>query len=85
MWDSHDFGGNDEAGMNPKRSPASMECKRYRNDPKTPAPTEWGESAWEYFNAGEWIKNHPAAELPLVIHTPGMHTGDFGILDKPPL
>jgi len=71
--------------MNPKRSPAGMECKRYWNDPRTPAPTEWGTSAWEYWNAGEWIKNHPTAELPLMTYTPRMHTGDFGILDKPPL
>jgi len=71
--------------MNPKRSPAGMECKRYWNDPKTPAPTEWGTSAWEYWNAGEWIKNHPTADLPLITYTTRMHTGDFGILDKPPL
>jgi hypothetical protein len=71
--------------MNPKRSPAGGECKRYWNDPKTPAPTEWGASAWEFWNAGEWTRNNPSAELPLMTYSPRMHTGDFGILDKPPL
>jgi hypothetical protein len=71
--------------MNPKRSPAGRECKRYWGDPREPAPTEWGPSAWEYWNAGQWIRTHPTAELPLITYAPRMHTGDFGILDKPPL
>ena len=71
--------------MNLKRSPAGNECKRYWGDPKTPAPTEWGVSAWEYWNAPEWIRSNPAVELPLITYAPRMHTGDFGILDKPPL
>ena len=71
--------------MNPLRSPAGNECKRYWGDPKSPAPTEWGTSAWDYWNAAEWIRNNPAAELPLITYAPRMHTGDFGILDKPPL
>jgi hypothetical protein len=71
--------------MNPKRSPAGNECKRYWGDPKNPAPTEWGVSAWEYWNAGQWIKTHPTVEIPLMTYAPRMHTGDFGILDKPPL
>jgi hypothetical protein len=71
--------------MNMKRSPAGPECKRYWGDPKNPAPTEWGVSAWEYWNAPEWIKNNPSVELPLMTYAPRMHTGDFGILDKPPL
>jgi hypothetical protein len=71
--------------MNPKRSPAGNECKRYWGDPKNPAPTEWGVSAWEYWNAGQWIKTHPTVEIPPMTYAPRMHTGDFGILDKPPL
>jgi len=71
--------------MNPKRSPAGMECRRYWGDPKRPAPTEWGQSAWEYWNAGAWIAAHPAVELPLITYAPRMHTGDFGRLDKAPL
>jgi len=71
--------------MNPKRSPAGGEYKRYWADPKSPAPTEWGESAWEFWNAPEWIRTHPQVELPLMTYAPRMHTGDFGILDKPPL
>lgn len=70
--------------MNPKRSPASRECKRYWGDPKNPAPTEWGVSAWEHWNAGHWIRNHPAAELAHISYTPYQHEGDFGWLDKPP-
>jgi len=70
--------------VNPKRSPAARECKRYWNDPKTPAPTEWGISAWEYWNVAQWVLNHPAAELPFVSYTPYQHEGDFGQLDKPP-
>jgi len=71
--------------MNPRRSPAGNECKRYWGDPKSPAPTEWGTSAWDYWDSGEWTRTHPAVELPLVTYAPRMHTGDFGILDKPPL
>ncbi len=71
--------------MDPKRSPAGGECKRYWGDPKDPAPTEWGVSAWEYWNAGQWIKTHPEADLPLMTYAPRMHTGDFGRLDKAPL
>jgi hypothetical protein len=71
--------------MNPKRRPAGGELKRYWGDPQHPAPTEWGTSAWEYWNAGAWIRANPTAELPLVTYAPRMHTGDFGILDKPPL
>ena len=71
--------------MNLKRSPAGNECKRYWGDPKSPAATEWGVSAWEYWNTPEWIRNNPTVELPLITYAPRMHTGDFGILDKPPL
>ncbi len=71
--------------MNPKRSPAGGECKRYWGDPKDPAPTEWGVSAWEYWNAGGWIRSHPQADLAPMTYAPRMHTGDFGRLDKPPL
>ncbi|MBM4040404.1 MAG: hypothetical protein FJ290_18000 [Planctomycetes bacterium] len=71
--------------MNMKRSPAGPECKRYWGDPQKPAPTEWGVSAWEQWNAPEWIRSNPTVELPLITYAPRMHTGDFGILDKPPL
>jgi len=71
--------------MDPKRSPAGQECKRYWGDPKDHAATEWGQSAWEHWNAPEWIRTHPTAELPLITYAPRMHRGDFGILDKPPL
>ncbi|MBM4035451.1 MAG: hypothetical protein FJ291_27230 [Planctomycetes bacterium] len=71
--------------MNMKRSPAGNECKRYWGDPQRPAPTEWGASAWEQWNAPEWIRSNPTVELPLITYAPRMHTGDFGILDKPPL
>jgi len=71
--------------MNPKRSPAGNECKRYWGPVTNPAPTEWGVSAWEYWNAGEWIKHHPQTELAPMTYAPRMHTGDFGRLDKPPL
>ena len=69
--------------MNPKRSPALPEARLYWNDPKTPAETEWGMSPYEYWNAGEWIKNNPAAELAFMSYTPYQHTGDFGRIDKP--
>jgi len=71
--------------MNLKRSPAGGECKLYWGDPRNPAPTEWGVSAWEYWNAGEWIRTHPDADLAPMTYAPRMHTGDFGRLDKPPL
>jgi hypothetical protein len=71
--------------MNPKRSPAHGECRRYWGPPTDPAPTEWGMSAWEYWNAGAWIADHPEAELAPMTYAPRMHTGDFGRLDKAPL
>jgi hypothetical protein len=71
--------------MDPKRSPAGGECKRYWGDPKRPAPTEWGVSAWEYWDAADWIRRNPTAEMALMTYAPRMHTGDFGTLDKPPL
>ena len=71
--------------MNPKRSPALPEVRRYWSDPKAPAPSEWGSSPYEYWNAGQWIKDHPEVELAHMSYTPYQHTGDFGRLDKPPL
>ena len=69
--------------MNPKRSPAMPEVRRYWNDPKSPPPTEWGQSPYEYWNTGEWIRNNPAVELAHMSYSPYQHTGDFGKLDKP--
>ena len=69
--------------MNPKRSPAMPEVRRYWGDPKTPPPTEWGMSPYEYWNTGEWVRTHPAEELAFLSYTPYQHLGDFGRIDKP--
>ena len=69
--------------MNPKRSPAMPEVRRYWNDPKKAPDSEWGMSPYEYWNAGEWIKNHPKVELAYMSYTPYQHLGDFGRIDKP--
>jgi hypothetical protein len=69
--------------MNPKRSPAMPEVRRYWGDPQNPPQSEWGSSPYEYWNAGQWIKEHPQAELAFMSYTPSQHLGDFGRLDKP--
>jgi hypothetical protein len=69
--------------MNPKRSPAMPEVRLYWNDPKTPPQTEWGMGPYEYWNTGEWIRQHPEVELAYMSYTPYQHLGDFGKIDKP--
>jgi hypothetical protein len=70
--------------MNLRVSPAgSIIPVRYWGHPSKPYATEWGISAWDWWDAGLWVQKHPTVELPFVTYSPHLHTGDFGRLDKP--
>jgi len=68
---------------NPKRSPVGIRSGRFWGSPTTPAETEWGMSAWDYYDIAGYLKTHRTFETPLVYYTPNMHLGDFGTVDKP--
>ncbi len=69
--------------MDPKRSPTAIKGSRYWGSPARPAKTEWGISAWDYYDIAWYVRQHPKMELPFIYYTPNMHEGDFGRIDKP--
>ena len=68
---------------NPRRSPTSIGSDRFWGKPDAPAKTEWGISAWDYYDTAGFLKKHVELEIPFVYYTPNMHEGDFGFIDKP--
>ena len=67
----------------PKRSPTAIGSDRFWGSPKAPAKTEWGISAWDYYDIAGYLKRRPTFEIPFLYYTPNMHEGDFGFIDKP--
>ncbi len=67
----------------PKRSPVGIGSKRFWGEVKSPAGTEWGISAWDYYDIAGYARKHVGFEMPLIYYTPNMHLGDFGKIDKP--
>jgi len=67
----------------PKRSPTAIGSDRFWGSPRTPAKTEWGIGAWDYYDIAGYLKRHVADEIPFLYYTPNMHEGDFGFIDKP--
>jgi hypothetical protein len=70
--------------MNLRVSPAGdIIPVRYWGRQTKSYPTEWGMSAWEWWDAGLWVEKNPTVELPFITYSPRLHMGDFGRLDKP--
>ena len=70
--------------MNLRVSPAGdIIPPRYWGPPQKPYPTEWGISAWDWWDTSWWVRKNPTVELPFVTVSPRLHSGDFGRLDKP--
>jgi hypothetical protein len=67
----------------PKRSPTAIGSNRFWGKVAGPAETQWGVSAWKYYDIAWYARNHVPFEMPLVYYTPNMHLGDFGKIDKP--
>ena len=67
----------------PKRSPVGIGSNRFWGPVAKPAPTEWGISAWDYYDIAWYARKHVTFEMPMIYYTPNMHLGDFGKIDKP--
>ena len=67
----------------PKRSPTAIGSNRFWGEVSRPARTEWGMSAWKYYDIAFCARKDVRFEMPLIYYTPNMHLGDFGKIDKP--
>ncbi|MHC4718792.1 MAG: hypothetical protein ACYS5V_17655, partial [Planctomycetota bacterium] len=74
---------NENLTMDPKRSPTAIGSNRFWGEVSNPAETEWGISAWRYYDPAWYVRRHVDFELPMLFYTPNMHLGDFGTIDKP--